>query len=602
MVPTRSGSSATPCSSSGPRTSPTSTARSSSLADDMIEHHVRRARGSVSPLRRSACRSACSSTTSTTTRAPGPRQPRDHRDPRRVDLRGGLPVGARALVGDRAPERGPHHRLSTSTATRCRSRPTSSWPACFQHELDHLDGVLLSSASTTTSARTAKRAVREMLMSRTAGPQPGRLAHLGAADRPGAARSRLVYLGTPEMAVPPLRALVDAGFEVASWCQPSRQAPRPRERARRPSPVKAAALELGLPVTDASTTRSTSAPTSAWWSPSGGSSSRTCSTRCPMVNMHFSLLPRWRGAAPVERAILAGDTDRRLHHGGGGGLDTGGVYARAEVPSGRGDGRRAAGASSSTVGTDAARRGAAATGSASPSRRSASRLRGEDRPRGARDRLGAPAAEIDRLVRVGGAWTTFRASGSRSRRVADARRRRRRRGRGHRRRRLELLEVQPEGKGRMAAAAWRTARDVGQAGRAPRLMSVRPGGRPRRPRPHRRATARTPTSLLPQAARSRAASTSATALRHRARVRRRRACGGPATGWSTASCCASSTRRCGPRCASAPTSSRSSTRPPHAAVGETVDAGAEAGARPRQRRAPQGRGRAASTGPTTPRA
>ena len=55
----------------------------------------------------------------------------------------------------------------------------------------------------------------------------------------------------------------------------------------------------------------------------------------PMVNLHFSLLPRWRGAAPVERALLAGDTVTgvcvmAVEEG----LDTGGVYARVEVPIG----------------------------------------------------------------------------------------------------------------------------------------------------------------------------------------------------------------------------------------------------------------------------
>ena len=98
-----------------------------------------------------------------------------------------------------------------------------------------------------------------------------------------------------------------------------------------PSPVKAAALELGLPV---SSHRST-----------------TCSSRrrrlgvvvafgqiikphvlaaLPMVNLHFSLLPRWRGAAPVERALLAGDDETgvclmQLEEG----LDTGPVFSRA---------------------------------------------------------------------------------------------------------------------------------------------------------------------------------------------------------------------------------------------------------------------------------
>ena len=111
---------------------------------------------------------------------------------------------------------------------------------------------------------------------------------------------------------------------------------RGRGGALAPSPGKQAALELGLPVTDrVDDVLDGPAPTSASSWPSGGSSSPTCSTALPMVNLHFSLLPRWRGAAPVERAILAGD-----ERTGVGlmaveeGLDTGGVYDRAEVPIG----------------------------------------------------------------------------------------------------------------------------------------------------------------------------------------------------------------------------------------------------------------------------
>ena len=104
---------------------------------------------------------------------------------------------------------------------------------------------------------------------------------------------------------------------------------RGRGSALVPSPVKAAALELGLPVTDqVDDVLARRTPTSAWWSRSAASSSRTCSTALPMVNLHFSLLPRWRGAAPVERAILAGDrTTGVCLMAVEEGLDTGGVYA-----------------------------------------------------------------------------------------------------------------------------------------------------------------------------------------------------------------------------------------------------------------------------------
>ena len=108
--------------------------------------------------------------------------------------------------------------------------------------------------------------------------------------------------------------------------------------------MKEAAEELGLAGAHArevgarSSTRSPpAAPTSAWWSRSASCCPSRCSTRCPhgFVNVHFSLLPRWRGAAPVERAMLAGDAETgvcimALEAG----LDTGPVYARVGVPIG----------------------------------------------------------------------------------------------------------------------------------------------------------------------------------------------------------------------------------------------------------------------------
>ena len=73
-------------------------------------------------------------------------------------------------------------------------------------------------------------------------------------------------------------------------------------------------------------------PISASWSPTGGSSRTSVLDRLAMVNIHFSLLPRWRGAAPVERAILAGDRRTGVClMAVDEGLDTGAVYRRAEV-------------------------------------------------------------------------------------------------------------------------------------------------------------------------------------------------------------------------------------------------------------------------------
>ncbi len=145
--------------------------------------------------------------------------------------------------------------------------------------------------------------------------------------------ARLAYLGTPEMAVPPLRALVGAGHEVVLVVSgPDRR--RGRGRATAPSPVKAAALEVGLPVTASLTTLAAmdEPPELGVVVAYGRLIPPAVLAKVPMVNLHFSLLPRWRGAAPVERAILAGDAITgvcvmAVEEG----LDTGPVYARAEL-------------------------------------------------------------------------------------------------------------------------------------------------------------------------------------------------------------------------------------------------------------------------------
>jgi methionyl-tRNA formyltransferase len=153
---------------------------------------------------------------------------------------------------------------------------------------------------------------------------------------------RIVYFGTPDDAVPPLRALVDAGHEVLLVVtQPDRR--RGRGGATAPSPVKVAALELGLPVRTPDRARelvdelTALAPDLAVVVAFGQllPASVLTTARRGFVNLHFSLLPRWRGAAPVERAILAGDAETgvcvmALDEG----MDTGPVYARLVTPIG----------------------------------------------------------------------------------------------------------------------------------------------------------------------------------------------------------------------------------------------------------------------------
>ena len=140
---------------------------------------------------------------------------------------------------------------------------------------------------------------------------------------------RLAFLGTPEPAVASLRALVEAGHEVVLVIT------RPDKRRGRgsdlsPSPVKAAAHALGLRVEHKLAALGEVDVDLAVVVAYGRIIPVDLLARCPMVNVHFSLLPRWRGAAPVERAVLAGDEETgvcimALEEE----LDTGAIYRQA---------------------------------------------------------------------------------------------------------------------------------------------------------------------------------------------------------------------------------------------------------------------------------
>jgi Formyl transferase len=121
---------------------------------------------------------------------------------------------------------------------------------------------------------------------------------------------RLVYLGTPALAAEPLRALVHAGFDVALVVTRVDKR-RGRGSDLAPSPVKAAAIELGLPVShnvdDVLMVGADLGVVVAF----GQLIKPHILEAFPMVNLHFSLLPRWRGAAPMERALLAGSIPGR---------------------------------------------------------------------------------------------------------------------------------------------------------------------------------------------------------------------------------------------------------------------------------------------------
>jgi methionyl-tRNA formyltransferase len=220
---------------------------------------------------------------------------------------------------------------------------------------------------------------------------------------------RLVYLGSPEAAVPPLQALVAAGHEVVLVVSmPDRR--RGRGGATSPTPVKAVALELGLPVTDQLDDVLGVDADLGVVVAYGRILGPDLLAHLPMVNLHFSLLPRWRGAAPVERGLLEGDaTTGVCVMAVEQGLDTGGVHARAELPIGPADTAAGLRAQLSEVGAtllvDALAKG---LGDPEP--------QGEDGITYAKKIMvddlcidwSAPAVLADRQVRVGGAWTTFR--------------------------------------------------------------------------------------------------------------------------------------------------------------------------------------------------
>jgi methionyl-tRNA formyltransferase len=155
--------------------------------------------------------------------------------------------------------------------------------------------------------------------------------------------SRIVYAGTPEFAVPALQALLDSEAEVvAVFSQPDRPAGRGRKLAA--SPVKLLALQLGLIVEQPESFNSSAVTTLAGYKPdlmvvaAYGLILPPAALALPRlgcVNIHASLLPRWRGAAPIQRAILAGDSETgvSLMHMEAG-LDTGPVYVRKRIPIG----------------------------------------------------------------------------------------------------------------------------------------------------------------------------------------------------------------------------------------------------------------------------
>ncbi|WP_344753375.1 methionyl-tRNA formyltransferase [Gryllotalpicola koreensis] len=128
---------------------------------------------------------------------------------------------------------------------------------------------------------------------------------------------RIVFAGTPPVAVPALDALAASRHPVVGVVTRD-DAPLGRKRALTPSPVAARAAELGLPTIKANRLREAETEAVAALEPDLGvivayggllRAPMLAAPRLGWINLHFSLLPRWRGAAPVQRAVMAGDSE-----------------------------------------------------------------------------------------------------------------------------------------------------------------------------------------------------------------------------------------------------------------------------------------------------
>ena len=157
---------------------------------------------------------------------------------------------------------------------------------------------------------------------------------------------RIIFMGTPDFAVPALEALVAAGHQVvAAYTQPPRPGGR-RGKELTPTPVHRKAEALGIPVHHPASLKGTDEQSAfaalnadiAVVAAYGLILPRAVldAPRHGCLNLHGSILPRWRGAAPIQRAILAGDAETgvgimRMEAG----LDTGPVLLEGRTPIGR---------------------------------------------------------------------------------------------------------------------------------------------------------------------------------------------------------------------------------------------------------------------------
>ena len=186
----------------------------------------------------------------------------------------------------------------------------------LQHEIDHLDGVLILDHAPRDQRKGALRALREggsysPPFEDEDGGGGGRASH----REPRTERVRTVYLGTSGFAATVLRRLADSPHRPAARRHPARpaQGPRAARRCRRPSPRRPRELEIDLLQAESVNDEPALAriraarPEAAAVCAFGQLIREPLLSELPILNVHPSLLPRWRGAAPIERAIMAGD-------------------------------------------------------------------------------------------------------------------------------------------------------------------------------------------------------------------------------------------------------------------------------------------------------
>jgi methionyl-tRNA formyltransferase len=228
-------------------------------------------------------------------------------------------------------------------------------------------------------------------------------------------------MGTPDFSVPVLDALIDAGHDIAAvFCQPPR--PAGRGKKDRPTPVHARALELGLDVHHPTSLRNDEVaqtiadlkadigvvvayglilPQYVLDAPTHG-----------CLNIHASLLPRWRGAAPIHRAIMAGDSETGVCiMQMDAGLDTGDVLLRRALPIGETETTAELHDRLSALGSDAIVTALATLSDLTPEPQPAAGVTYAEKIAKSEAKIdwSAPAAEVDRKIRglspFPGAWT-----------------------------------------------------------------------------------------------------------------------------------------------------------------------------------------------------